>query len=104
MNVGCSQLAPSARTEPKWRGQPDFRENLSYLFDAPTMIIQGQSAGIPHFRKLPDVLNRENFSAAEIVPFTPFLNPFFRPEEQHRRSGKDQVIVPAGEGNGEMDE
>ena len=66
------------------------------------MILQGQPAGIPQLRKLPDVLNRENFSAAEIVSFTPFLNPFLRPEEQHRSSGKDQVIVPAGEGDGEV--
>lgn len=50
------------------------------------------------------MLRGENFSAFEIVSFAPLVNPFFRPEEKHRRSGEDQVVVPAGEGEGEVDE
>ena len=48
-------------------------------------------------------MDGQNFSALEIVALAPFFNPFFRPEEQHRRSGEDQVIVPAGEGQWKVD-
>jgi hypothetical protein len=50
------------------------------------------------------LLEGENFSAFEIVALAPLVNPFFRLEEKHRPSGEDQVIVPAGEGEGEVDE
>ena len=67
------------------------------------MILQGQAVVIPQFGKFPDLLKGENFSAGEIVTLAPFINPCFRPEEEHGRSGEGQVIVPAGEGEGEVD-
>lgn len=66
------------------------------------MIIQGQAVVVPEFGKLPDLMNGQHFSAFEIVPLTPFVNRFFRPEEKHGRSGEGQVIVPASEGQGEV--
>ena len=51
---------------------------------------------IPQFGKFPSLMDGENFSAFEIVEFAPLVNPFFRPEEKHRRSGEDEVVVPAG--------
>jgi hypothetical protein len=36
--------------------------------------------------------------------FAPFVNPFFQPEEKHGRSGEDQVIVPAVEGQRKVHE
>ena len=59
---------------------------------------------VPEFGELPDLMDGENFSAFEMISLAPFVDPFFRPEEKHRRSGEDQVIVPAGEGQGEVDE
>ena len=47
-------------------------------------------------------MDGENFAAFEIIPLAPFVNPFLRPEEEYRGSGEDQVIVPAGEGEGEV--
>ena len=67
------------------------------------MIIQGQAVAVPQLRKLPNLLNCQNFSMLGIIAFAPLINPCFRLEEQHRRSGEDQVIVPAGEGQGEVD-
>lgn len=67
------------------------------------MILQGQAVVVPEFGKFPNLLNRENFSACEIIALAPFVNPFFRPEEQHGRSGEDQVIVPAREGEWKVD-
>ena len=66
------------------------------------MKIHGHSLLIPKFGKLPNLIDRQNFSAFEMISLAPLVNPFFRPEEQHRRSGEDQVIVPAGEGEGEV--
>jgi hypothetical protein len=50
------------------------------------------------------LMKRENFSAFEMVSFTPRFDRFLRLEEKHGRSGEDQVIVPADEGQGEVDE
>jgi hypothetical protein len=50
------------------------------------------------------LLQGENFSAFEIIACTPFLDPFFRPEEQHGGSGENKVIVPAGEGEREVNQ
>jgi len=67
------------------------------------MIIQGQAVVVPEFGEFPDLVDCQNFAAFEVVSLAPFVNPFFRLEEQHRRSGEDQVVVPAGEGQGEVD-
>jgi len=34
-------------------------------------------------------MDGENFSAFKIVALAPFVDPFFRPEEKHGRSGED---------------
>ena len=68
------------------------------------MILQGQAVVVPEFGEFPNLVDGENFSAFEMIAFAPFVNPFFRPEEKHCRSGEDQVIVPTGEGEGEMHE
>jgi len=68
------------------------------------MILHGQSVVIPQFGKLPNLLEGENFSAWEVVALAPHVNPFFRLEEKHRRSGEYQVIVPAGEGEREVNQ
>ena len=66
------------------------------------MIIQRQAVVVPEFGKFPNLMNGENFSAFEIIALAPFINPFFRLEEKHGRSGEGQVIIPAGEGQREM--
>ena len=58
---------------------------------------------IPKFGKFPHLSHRKDFSVFEIVSFAPFVNPFSRLEEKHGCSGEDQVIIPAGEGQREMD-
>jgi len=68
------------------------------------MKIHGQAVVIPKFGKLPNLIGCQGFSVFEIVSFAPFVNPFFRLEEKHRRSGKDQVVIPAGKGQREVDE
>jgi len=66
------------------------------------MIIQGQAVVIPQFGKFPNLVDGEDFSTFEVVSLAPFVNPFFRLEEKHGRSGEDQVIVPTGEGEREV--
>ena len=67
------------------------------------MIIQGEAVVIPEFGKFPNLVDGENFSAFQIGALAPVVDPFFRLEEQHRRSGEDQVIIPMGEGQVEVD-
>ena len=67
------------------------------------MIIQGQAVVVPEFGEFPNLMDRENFSACEVVALAPFVNPFFRPEEQHRCSGEGQIIVPVGEREWKVD-
>ena len=64
------------------------------------MILQGQAVVIPQPGKLPNLIYGQGFSAFEVISFTPLINPFLRPEEEHCRSGEDQVIVPTGEREG----
>ncbi len=66
------------------------------------MKICGQAVAVPKFGEFPNLINRQDFSAFQIITFTPFVYPFFRLEEKHGRSGEDEVIVPAGEGQREM--
>ena len=42
-------------------------------------------------------MQEQHLSAFVVISYAPSVNPFFRLEEKHRRSGEDQVIVPAGE-------
>ena len=63
-----------------------------------------QAVVIPEFGQFPNLTDRQKFSTFKFVSFTPLVNPFLRPEEEHGRSGEDQVIVPAGEGQGEVNE
>ncbi len=67
------------------------------------MKIRGQAVVIPKFGQFPNLIDRQDFSVFEIVSLTPLVYPFLRPEEQHRRSGEDQVIIPAREGQREVD-
>ena len=68
------------------------------------MIIHGHAVLIPEFLEFPNLIDREDFSAFEMISFAPLVNPFLRPEEQHGRSGEDEVVVPAGEGQGEVNQ
>ena len=59
---------------------------------------------IPQFGKFPNLVDRQNFSAFEIVSLAPFVNPFFRLEEKHGCSGKDEIVVPMRERKWKVDE
>jgi len=58
------------------------------------MKIHGHSITVPEFGEFPNLVDGQNFSAFEMISLAPFFNPFFRPEEKHGCSGKDEVIVP----------
>lgn len=68
------------------------------------MKICGQAAAVPKFGEFPNLINRQDFSAFEMISLAPSINPILRLEEKHGRSGEDQVIVPAGKGQGKMHE
>ena len=59
------------------------------------MKIHGHSITVPEFGEFPNLVDGQGFSVFEVIPLAPLVNPFFRPEEEHGRSGEDEVIVPA---------
>ena len=59
---------------------------------------------VPRLGKFPDLGQRERFPARHAALFTPAIDALLRPEEQDRRSGMDQVVVPGGEGQREVDQ
>ena len=89
---------------PKLRFQTSLPENLCNLLNASSMKIHGHAIVVPEFREFPNLADCQNFSAFEMITLAPLIYPFFRPEEQHGRSGEDEVIVPAGEEEGEVHE
>ena len=68
------------------------------------MKIHGYSITVPEFGEFPNLTDRQNFSSFKMISLAPFFNPFLRPEEQHGCSGKDEVIVPVSEGQGEVNQ
>jgi hypothetical protein len=67
------------------------------------MIFHGHVISVPKPGKLPNLADCEDLSAFELIAFTPLVDPFLRPEEQHRGSGENKVVVPLGEGEREVD-
>ena len=57
---------------------------------------------IPGLSKLPLLLKRDDLPARLIPQMAPAIHVFFRPEEQDRLSGKDNVLPPILWGNGEV--
>ena len=49
-------------------------------------------------------MEREDRAKGKIPDAAPALDVLFRPEEQHSLSSEDDIFVPAGSGNGEMDD
>ena len=49
-------------------------------------------------------MEREDRAAGTIPDAAPARDVLFRPEEQHSLSSEDDIFVPAGSGNGEMDD
>ena len=89
---------------PEGRCQPCLLECLLRLLNCPAMIVRGQAVVVPKPGELPDLIHSQDFSTLQAVSFAPALDPFFRPEEEHGRSGKEQIIVPAGERQGEVNQ
>jgi hypothetical protein len=88
---------------PKRRSQAYLLEYITNLFHTSPMKVHGQAVVVPKFGKIPNLIDREYLTMFEMISLAPLINPFFRPEEQHRRSSKDQIIIPMGEWHRKVD-
>jgi len=52
--------------------------------------------------KLPELIEVDQRSTRNVPAFAPEIDGFFRPEEKHGRSGKNEVVPPMRRRNGEM--
>ncbi len=68
------------------------------------MRLDGQAIRIPGHREIPELDESENRPLGKPTSFTPLCQCLFRPEEQHGRSGVQDVIPPLGRRHREMDD
>src|SRR5579859_5521496 len=73
------------------------------LRQAAAVIVGVESAMIPALRQIPELRDRERCASFDLPDTAPVLQLLFRPEEQDRCSGLNQIIVPAPEGQQKMD-
>ena len=77
-------------------------ENRFNFSDCSSVIFGRHSIVIPKFREFPDLINRECFATRQLICRAPALDCLFRPKEENRRSGENQVIVPAAKRHKKM--
>jgi hypothetical protein len=70
----------------------------SGLDGSSAMILKLKAVAVPHLGELPELIERERLATQYVVGQAPFIYGSFRPEEEDRRSGVGQVVVPALEG------
>src|SRR5207249_4795015 len=64
--------------------------------------VRFELARVPRPRELPPGLERQRLRIRESARIAPVTGVLFRPEEEHRRSGEDDVLPPLARGQGEL--
>ncbi len=82
---------------PKARPQADLAEDLLRLHRCPSLVVRVHPVVIPGLRQRPRLLQRENLATGESALLAPALDSLLRPEEQNRRSGEDEILIPSAE-------
>src|SRR5262245_49551314 len=89
---------------PKWRGQSEATKNcFDFIGCLATPIRQTAIMGEPLASELPASFHRYDATARHIPLRAPLSDMFFRPEEEHRTSGEENVRPPLFGRNREMD-
>ena len=52
--------------------------------------------------ELPELFQMNQRASRNFMRCAPLIDGFFRPEEEHGRSGKDEIVPPMGGGDGEV--
>ena len=87
---------------PESRGQAHLTKELFRLGRTPTLVVDVHAVVVPALRKGPHLIEGHGLTPGHCVPAAPVLDALFRPEEEDRGSGEDDVGVPAGEWHGEV--
>ena len=86
------------RFHPERGRQPELSKDGLHLLDRSTSVVWRHSIVIPKLGQGPDLIEGQHLASLNVIARTPGINSLFRPEEQHRRSSIDQVVIPVGEG------
>src|SRR5205814_8020480 len=94
----CSVLSPEhvRRGIPKIASQAEIFEDTPHFVRRRAAGFRLQACAIPSDGKLPQLVHADNRSRGHPPGSTPCVNEFFRPEEEHVTSGKDQIVPPPG--------
>jgi len=79
---------------PKWSAQADRGEDRHHFIRRRPARFEGEPISVPMDGKLPELLEIDQRSPREFVSRAPKIDRFFRPEEEHRRSGENNVVPP----------
>lgn len=90
------------RYRPELVSQAERTEYRYGVFHRETTEARGHAIAVPSPGQLPYLGERQRDAALTALYSTPFVDFSFRPEEQNRLSGVDNVIVPQAEWQGEM--
>src|SRR3972149_6632836 len=89
---------------PEGAHQTEAGEDLFCFIDGLTAEFGGEAVGVPGLRQFPPLLRLEYGAAGQTPRLTPSVHVLLRPEEQHSRSGEDDIVPPARRGDLEADE
>src|SRR5438045_7777746 len=95
-------MAASSAQPPEVAGQPKIGEQRLGLIDRVAPPVRIELPRVPSPRELPSGLKRQSPRARETARLAPVTRMFLRPEEQHRRSGEDDVLPPFASRKGEL--
>ena len=88
---------------PEGRGQANLAKDVAHLGQGTTGEVAIQTVSVPQSAQVPPLHQREGFATRQILLVAPAVQMHFRPEEEDGRSGEDKVVIPALEGEGEVD-
>ena len=101
---GSAWRLPGGIQFPKIRSQSDLPEDCLRLFRCPPPVVKVHPVVVPGLCQRPRLLQRENLSAGKSILRAPGGDPSFRPEEQDRGSGEDEILVPSPKWQGKMNQ
>jgi len=97
-------LAVVALAEPEIRDQPNIAKNLVRIVKRANAILRFHAIAKPGPRKFPYPGKRDDLTVRFSGCTTPIVDFLLRPEQNHRRSGVNQIVVPDAKRQREVDD
>ena len=89
---------------PEWTGQTKRVEDRHYLIGCGSTRFDGETIRVPMDGELPELVEINKRPARNIMGGAPEIDGLFRPEEEHGRSGENEIVPPMRRRLGEVRE